>query len=343
MAVDKNLERQIKADPRVQELANSRKRGSIPGVVDAAALREMGYNIPDGFKYTSGGGRIPAQVYQENDKWDKIITAAGATILGAGVAGIAGVGPLAGGGGSLPTSLPGEMTGVNGANIAGGGGGGIWGALKKFLPDILGGAGRAASGAAQASANNRGAQLDAEMEAKKLNQQAYRDWYNQMVERETTGVGVRNDAWKAVQQGDYVENWKAPTQKFSPYTRDLEAPSDAMRQAGGARRDDARSRLTGYSLPEPERQTYNLDPKLLEGSIWEKLLGYGGAAGEAIGGFWNPQAPKYNPKTGRYEIPQSGGSYITPDDVATTMPVGRPQPVITDFRDPRFFRDPLIK
>src|SRR3990167_2216298 len=84
----KQLRRQIAADPRVQQLATSRKRGSIPGYVSAAELRSFGYDVPNDWKYTSGGGRIQAGVFEEHDKWDAILGAAGGALLTGGVADI---------------------------------------------------------------------------------------------------------------------------------------------------------------------------------------------------------------------------------------------------------------
>jgi hypothetical protein len=181
----------------------------------------------------------------------------------------------------------------------------MWGTLGSMamsnLPTILGGAGAALRGGAQASAENRGAKLDAGMEANKLNQQAYRDWQAQMIAREQAGAGVRNDAWRAVQQGKYVSDWKQPTQQFSPYTRALVGPDDELRNAGRVRQDDAFSRLAGNVIPMPEQQRYDLDPKLLEGSTWEKLQGYLGAGLGVAGAIprgTGTAAPQVDPRTG---------------------------------------------
>jgi hypothetical protein len=214
-------------------------------------------------------------------------------VLTAGGGAAAGAAGAAGGAGAASAG-GGATAGAAGAT---GAAGGIWGAIRGALPAIVGTAGRALASGADASAHNRGVQLDASMEANKLNQQAHRDWYNQMVERETTGRDIRNDSWKALQQGDYVENWKPSGQKFSPYTRDLVAPSDAVREAGAARAADARSRLTGYSLPTPERQGYTLDPKLTHPGVWEQLQGYLGAGLEGVSGIWNPSRPRVNTQT----------------------------------------------
>ena len=79
---DDQLKARIEADPRVQQLARSRQRGSMPGFVSAAELRRMGYPVTDdGWKYFATPltkfGR--PRVIDENDKYDRLIMAAGAT------------------------------------------------------------------------------------------------------------------------------------------------------------------------------------------------------------------------------------------------------------------------
>ena len=233
-----------------------------------------------------------------------------------GATGFAGAGALGMGGGgaaAVPT-VAGTGTGVGTGAVATGAGvgGGIWDALKNNVGTIFGAGGRMMGSAAEASANNRGVKLDASMEANKLNQQAYRDWYGQMLEREQEGRTGRNDSWKALQQGSYVADWKKPTQSFSPYTRELVGPSDMVREGGAARAADARTRLTGYTMPTPERQSYTLDPKLLEGDMWEKIMGYAGAGTELAGSIMNRRAPTAPVARPQVMPTTSGSSFIDP-------------------------------
>lgn len=241
-------------------------------------------------------------------KWGPIAGGIALTLFG-----IPGVMPgVLSGGAAAPAVTTATNTATNvGGNVANAAaaGGGIWGALRNNIPGIVGGVGSMLTSGAEASAANRGTKIDVGMEANRLNQQAERDWYNQMVMREQEGRTNRNDSWKALQQGAYVENWKPSGQKFSPYTRDLVAPADSVREAGAARAADARTRLTGNNLPAPEKQSYTLDPKLLEGDMWEKIQGYLGTGMQGVDALLRrrPQAP-----------------------VASTQPVRRYEPTIDD-------------
>jgi len=218
---------------------------------------------------------------------------------------------LAGAGGSAASTAAGGSGGGMGllstiGNVAGKLGG--WG-------DLVQAGGRILQGGADASAANRGTQLEAEMAGNQLNQTAYNSWMQQLRDREATGAATRNDAWKAVQQGQYVSDWKQPTQKFSPYTRDLQGPSDEMRNAGRVRQDDAFSRLAGNPIPMPEQQRFNLDPKLLQGSAWEKLQGYLGTgmdvAGDLMGG--GTSRPQVDPRTG-FPLRPGATTFIDPNN-----------------------------
>lgn len=57
------LNASIAGDHRVQEIVRQRKRGSIPVYLDAPTLRDMGYALPDGWTWASGGGRVQAGLF----------------------------------------------------------------------------------------------------------------------------------------------------------------------------------------------------------------------------------------------------------------------------------------
>ena len=223
----------------------------------------------------------------------------GVLSMGGAAAGAAGTAAAAGGGGAATGAVATAAGATAGKSLLDR----FLGAVTGNIPGIVGAAGRMISGGAEAAAQNRGTEIDATMAANALNQNAQQQWFQQMLAREGEGRTSRNDSWKALQQGDYTQNWKPSTTSFSPYTRTLDAPSDALREAAGARATDARTRLTGNPLAAPERMDYTLDPNLLKGSMWEKLGGYAGAGMEAIGALRPP--------------------------VSSTMPVGRPRPTVT--------------
>jgi hypothetical protein len=59
------LNAELAADPRIQAIVQRERRGSIPVYVNATALRALGYSVPDGWRWTSGGGggRIQAGLF----------------------------------------------------------------------------------------------------------------------------------------------------------------------------------------------------------------------------------------------------------------------------------------
>jgi len=79
------LARQIGADPRVQAYIAQRQRGSIPVELNAQTLAQFGYQVPSDWHYRSAAGRLPAHLYDDHDKWDDVLMAAGGGILSGGL------------------------------------------------------------------------------------------------------------------------------------------------------------------------------------------------------------------------------------------------------------------
>ena len=81
------LRAQIEADPRVRQLADSRRKGSMPGWVSAAELIQMGYPVTDnGWKYVSGDVKFGRpRIIDESDKWDKIVGTGAGLVMGYGM------------------------------------------------------------------------------------------------------------------------------------------------------------------------------------------------------------------------------------------------------------------
>ena len=175
---------------------------------------------------------------------------------------------------------------------------GFMGTLAKNAPAIIGAAGSALSKGSQASANNRGAQLDATLTAEQINTNKYRDWYQMMVDRDTSERGwqtenraAEGDAWKRLQQAAYTANSTGPkTGGFSPYTKAIAGPSDEVKAAAAALAQQKGDAITSgrFNTPRvmdaPAPYTpITLDPKLMKGSAWETLAGYAGGAMEGYG------------------------------------------------------------
>lgn len=143
--MDAALTRRIETDPRVLALAQSRKRGSLPGWVLSADLRQLGYDVPEDFKYTSGnqdvGGRMAPGAFEETTAADKALVGAGLGMfgLGAGLAAVGGGAAAGGGSAAVGPSTAGNIAATaTGAGIAppasltaGGGLSGVLGGLTQ--------------------------------------------------------------------------------------------------------------------------------------------------------------------------------------------------------------------
>jgi len=139
----------LRADRRVVTMLIERTNGSIAGTLRSDDLQALGYDVPDGyvlrawpFEHRQGrdgfmqwattgeGGPQPILFNNRFDKVDWLIVGAGATVLGLGVAGFAGVGPLAGSSGAAA---------AGGTAAAAGGGTGVAAALDQVIDLFTGG------------------------------------------------------------------------------------------------------------------------------------------------------------------------------------------------------------
>lgn len=224
-----------------------------------SSLAAQGITVPKDFHIDEGGN------FNQKSRVKKGLAIAG--IIGGtalGGLGLAGLGPLSGLGGlgggagaatsaatgaTVPTAVGSNLAG---GIIAGGGGlgasgggmglGGVLGGISKVFggpKGIADLAGAGLSGFAKSSAENRGAQLDASLAGDEMN-----------LRRSQEDRTERDDLWRRLLQAEYVKNWQAPTQQFSPYTRAIQGPSDAAKQGAGALSETALARLMGgSSLP----------------------------------------------------------------------------------------------
>lgn len=119
---DRELQDQMRADPRIQEIVRRTPMGSI----DTAALRALGYDVPD--KYSLHFGGRAGTGFLSDGKMDGPAKFAVGVTIGLGTLasmGLAGVGPLAAGGASTAASggvggaATGAVTGTGG--VASGG------------------------------------------------------------------------------------------------------------------------------------------------------------------------------------------------------------------------------
>lgn len=287
------IKEQLKADPRVNALADSRRRGNIPGVVTAAELRQFGYDVEPDWKYTTGnadaGGRLQRGIMDPSSTAGDIITGAGTTLLGLGTAGAFGYGPLAGasaapGAAAAADPLAGTVyapvsAGASQGVSSGGGGlggffGGILGGAKKGLGwlfgnsggagtarDILGGAGGAAASIAQTQAANRANQLYAQylragLGTQREQEETTRDknFWDQQVQRESEGRASGTDAWNKLLATQHTLS-PGPRPQLSPYSVKPREATDTERSGAQALSAEVMRRLEGGNpLPMPTRR-----------------------------------------------------------------------------------------
>ena len=210
------LKAQIESDPRVQQLARSRQRGSMPGVVSAAELRQMGYPVTDnGWKYFASplAKYGNPRVIDENDKWDRLVMAAALGVMTAG-AGMELAAAAGGGSAAAGPSAASEVAGVD-ATVGGMGAGG-WGTgagvagavtpTRQVAEEVLLGIGAGLGGAADAAAYNRGERFNADVTSAALKQRAENDYNTSLIDRHwhwprrVAGQGRRSEHSHAARQ-----------------------------------------------------------------------------------------------------------------------------------------------
>jgi hypothetical protein len=204
---------------------------------------------------------------------------------------------------AAPTAI-GSASGIGAAGAASAAGGAGMSAWEQILgygrkvfdnKDLIGAAGNMLGAGSQASAQNRGAAIEAALAQENLRQQAQRDYlqglqtqFSSEMQRAGEVRSAEGDAWRKLQQAAYVSG--APA-SFSlnlagPYSRGIAGPSAEERTAGTGLRDEMTSRLSSlpgqYSLPNaipaPQAPTpFTVPEDLSRPSAWERISGYAGA------------------------------------------------------------------
>jgi len=70
------LNTRIASDPRVRQLVAQRKRGSIPVYIDTATLHRLGFDVPTGWSWSSGGGRMQSGLIRPRTTFSDVIRSA---------------------------------------------------------------------------------------------------------------------------------------------------------------------------------------------------------------------------------------------------------------------------
>jgi hypothetical protein len=171
----------------------------------------------------------------------------------------------------------------------------IGGFAAKLLPipgagligDAIGAAGDMASAGSQAAAHNRGTKLDAQLYEEQANQARQQNFIDQLAQRAQEGRASGTDAWKKLQQAEYLgtatEGYK-PKNGLPSYGFGPKAATESERLGAASMRDESLQRFReGNSIPEiKDPGQFRLDPKNLNAGMWEKL---GGILGPGLSTF----------------------------------------------------------
>ena len=186
------------------------------------------------------------------------------------------------GGYSLPNT-------VTSQNLTGGGGMGFmdWVRRGKGLfddaRDVADTFGTGASQASQSMATNRGEKLSAQMDLERLMMDRDRDFLMRQILREGEG---RESATDAIKKLMGTQRMLSPAQRpdVSPYAAPQRQATADERTGASALSAEVMKRLTGGNpIPEQVLRALDVDRSLMDPSIAENFLGYGGAAARAYG------------------------------------------------------------
>lgn len=275
-------------DPTRVKLSGT-QRQALTGIA-----AQNGYALGDRMKFDEAGNMNQSGGFAGMPTWAKIAIAAAPVVATAGF-GAAGMGPMAGMmgagggggaalGGSAATGLTSGMAGAapsiagattlaGGASLAGGGAAAAASApsLMSRIASmgknpLISGAGRMISQAGQASATNRGVQMDATMEHDRLQLDADRDRRN-----------AETDAMRKSLYGQIAAGYQPSTRPNGVSSRNPVGGfvTDQARQAGQSMTDTAMARMRdqNYGVGITPMSALPMKPGLME-----RIAGYAGPA-----------------------------------------------------------------
>jgi hypothetical protein len=159
------------------------------------------------------------------------------------------------------------------------------GGASLAIPAALEVGSKALGAAANSSASNRSAQVQADIEQERLRQQSQRDFWQALVAREQEGRASGTDALKKLQQTSYLENrtgYRPTTLSTSVGSKTLPsfgfgpaASTEADVTGAQALRNEVMKRLQGGNaipeVPNPYENPFMLPER--HAGFWEKFAG----------------------------------------------------------------------
>lgn len=139
---------------------------------------------------------------------------------------------------------------------------------------------------AQTGANNRGALLEALLAEEAIGGQNDNNYYDNLTARSVEDRASQTDAWRKLQQGDYVAQGTGPqTPMLSPYSKAITPRTSPELMAGAeALRTAAQNRLVnGSPLPAITRRTFTAPDDVLHPGTAEKIFDTGSSLAQIIG------------------------------------------------------------
>ena len=319
------LQQQASSNPaisaRVQALRDAAKAKSIasgrsvgwtdlPGQIKSI-YQENGIEIPDGYDVDMDGNIVFTNKtpFLQQATW-----AAAPFVAGQGISSLVnGITGAVGSGTALGANAGTSSTATTAGAKAGGGGffSKFLGGAKKLLGgrggDIIGGildaAGTGIGRATQASATNRGVNIDAELEAQKLRQEQARDYQDALLKRSVDDRDSLTDAFtKSVQANRVLTDTgykpamlsQMPGQAATAlpsFGTALPAPNAQQRGDAQALYDQIQKRLTGGSQLPPlaEPVPFQNNPALLKPGAGERIGNWLAPAMKVGGAIFDPR------------------------------------------------------
>lgn len=193
---------------------------------------------------------------------------------------------LAIGGAGLGTALSfGAAAPALGAAL---GGLGIGGATGGALASGLGAASAGLGALSGAQANNRGEKFGGQLDLERLLMERDQQFQNQQIARQQEGRAGASDAWRKLLSASHALS-PGSRPHLSPYSVTPRAITNEEARGGGSLIEEVLKRLEGGNpLPQVTQRPMNVDPKLLDAGMLEKLSGI---ASPALG-IWSQLAKR---------------------------------------------------
>jgi hypothetical protein len=237
--------------------------------------------LPEGMEI-DGGGNVDTKGFNWK-KWGPMIAAGAAmAIPGVGPAVLAGLKAagtgVAAGVGKAASAVGSAASAATGGGAGAGAGGGLGGWAG--LADI---AGKGLGAISQAQASNRGARAAGQLDYDQNVIAAEREYNSALNDRQREDRDERGDAWRRLQQAEYVLNRQAGTAPGyladTPYYKTgTKATTEGERQgAEGLKREVMLRLMEGSQLPDVQRAAITPRDefnKNLKPSAWETIAGY---------------------------------------------------------------------